>query len=536
MMERAASQSSTRARLWRLPGGVLFAFLAAPWAANAQVLPQPTRDASPRPTEIPVPKPAFRFNPGIEVQERHTDNVTLLNAVDARSDWVTDTAATINAQYRRRQADVSVDFRINKLFHERFANLDTTLRNMKAVAKLEPVEKWLFLDARGDIGQQNRSVFGPAGISDISSISRNRIETSSYQIAPSIRGNLTNAATYMVRANASELRTGDVNFPDSKSREWTGNLKSAAGGSVLGWALEGNRLSIENDAIQKRQDSRVRASLTFAVDQQLHLSAGTGREYSDLDGKEKTVSNTPGFGIEWSLGPRTQLAALTQKRFFGNDHLVVLAHRTALTTWRFSSAKEIAIPTNEPASSNPFSVNNLLLALLASSIPEGAEKLEEAQKKFEETGVPSISGIRGGVLFIRPLLNRRENAAIGLKGLRNTITIEVERREQRAIDGSSALPGTVAPIEDVRQRTANATWAYRLSRVSVLRLNASYLHAEGLSSNRLTSTQRLQGIYLSTQLSEQLSASASVQRVRFESTLAANYRETSYLSAVTYRF
>ncbi len=143
-----------------LPRHLLLALLAAPWTTSAQTLPQMAREVSAPPTELPVPKPAFRFNPGIEVQERHTDNVTLLNAVDARSDWVTDTAATINAQYRRRQADVSVDFRINKLFHERFENLDTTLRNMKAVAKLEPLEKWFFLDARGNIGQQNRSAFG----------------------------------------------------------------------------------------------------------------------------------------------------------------------------------------------------------------------------------------------------------------------------------------------------------------------------------------------------------------------------------------
>ena len=230
------------------------------------------------------------------------------------------------------------------------------------------------------------------------------------------------------------------------------------------------------------------------------------------------------------------MAAVTQKRFFGNDHLVAITHRTPLTAWRFTSSKEATVSANQLATSNPGSVYNLLLDLLASTIPDPIERAAAAQRKLEQTGIPATSGIQDGSLSVRPILSRRLDASVALLGSRNTITLNAGKHEQRGIDSSSLTPGIGAPIEEIRQFSANATWAYRLTPVSTMTLAVSHLHTEGLFTSNLTATQRLQSLFVVTQLGPHTFASIGLQRILFDSTVVNSYRENAFVSSLSVRF
>ncbi|MEP7154359.1 MAG: TIGR03016 family PEP-CTERM system-associated outer membrane protein [Betaproteobacteria bacterium] len=489
-------------------------------------------------TDLPVMviTPAFRFMPSIELNERYSDNAALLSSSLARSDWVTDLIAGLRIEYRAARASAQVDYRIDRPFHREFTNLDNTQRFLNSHATLEAVEKWLFVDASATITQQNRSAFGVTNISDINNVSANRIETTTYQLSPYIRGDLGTVATYQLRLNEADTRTGETTFPDTKTRQWSGFAKNQPSSGWLGWAVDGSSLAVDNPTVGRRDDSRARASLTFEVDSQLHLSLSGGRESSDLDGLQRRNTNTYGYGIEWSPSQRTQFAAVTQKRFFGNDHLVLLNHRTALTAWRFSSSKEVAISTNELAGSNALSVNNLLLDLLASSVPDPAMRAAASRQRFDQTGIPASSGIQDGFLSVRPFLSERQEGSLALVGQRNTITFDVSYRKQRALDGNTVTPNGAAPVEEIKQLNANAVWAYRLSPLSTLKLVASRLYTEGLFLPSLNSTQRLQSLFFVTQLGPHTYASLGVQRISFDSTVLPSYRENAFVSSLSLRF
>ena len=186
--------------------------------------------------------------------------------------------------------------------------------------------------------------------------------------------------------------------------------------------------------------------------------------------------------------------------------------------------------------SNSASVNNLLLDLLASTVPDSNARSEAIQRRFEQTGVSSSSGIQDGFLTVRPFLNLRQEASMALLGSRNTLTLSVGRREQRAIDGDNGTTGIVAPVEAIRQFRANVAWAYRVSPTSTLRLVVSHLHTVGLLTDTLSTTQQLQSLFLVTQMGPQLTASLGLQKMGFSSTVANSYRENVIVSAVSVRF
>ena len=351
-----------------------------------------------------------------------------------------------------------------------------------------------------------------------------------------MRGALGNLADYQLRLNASETRTGETAFPDSRTSELSGFIKSAASADWFGWSIDGNSLILDNDVTGKRRDSRVRASITAKLDAQMQVSVSGGTETTDLDGLEKRTRNTFGVGAEWSPSQRTKVAAVTQKRFFGNDHLVSITHRTPLTAWALSSAKEIAISSNELTGSNPSSVNSLLLDLLASTIPDPVGRADATQGRFEQSGIPATSGFQGGFLTFSPFVSRRLEASVVLRGNRNTVTIAIGQREQRALNAIATSPTGVSAVEEFRQTRYNATWAFRLSRVSNLRMVLSQFRTEGLFNENQNTTQRLQSLFLVTQLGQNTTASLGLQRITFDSTVATSYRENMFVSSMSFRF
>ncbi len=476
--------------------------------------------------------------PFLSITERYSDNVALAVPSAAISDWVTDAAAGLGLVYRAARASAQLDYRVNRLFHSKVSGLDSTQQFLNSGANFEAVEKWLFIDARADITQGNRSAFGPTDIAGVTGTSANRVETTTFQVAPNIRGPIKDLATYSLRMNAVETRARESAFPDSRSYLWTGFVKNARSAGRFGWSVTGGSLSVENDAIGKREDARVAGALTFEVDPQLHLSVSAGKESSDLDGQEKSVTNTGGVGLEWSPGPRTQLAAVTQTRFFGKDHLITITHRTPLTAWRFASIKEPAFASDGGSASNPFSVSNLMQDLLASSIPDPVARAEAVQQRLEQTGVPTSSGILSGTLTSRPFLSTRQDASVVLLGSRNTVTMALGQREQRALDGNTITPGGGAPIEEYRQQSANLAWAYRLTPVSTLTLVLSYLHTVDLYIDSRKTTERFQSLFFATRLGPHMSFSLGMERVQFDTTLATrnSYRENAFASSLSFRF
>ena len=516
------------------------AFLVFSQHVCAQSLPTASRPVSSAQTPIigepsspgsSAGAPGFRFVPILDLRERFTDNLLLATSALAQSDWTTDLAVGARVDYRAARASLQLDYLVNRRFHQRSSGFDNTQRQLSSNANVEAIEKWLFLDARASITQQYRSAFGVVGVADIAAVNANRVETTTYQLTPSIRGYVGGDSSYQLRINAAETRTGDKAFPPSRTYDWTGFLNGTASGR-LGWSVDATSFVFDNSSVGKRQDSRFRGAGIYQFNPQLQIALTLGREISDLDGGARRTTGMRGIRLEWRPSGRTQFFAESQKRFFGNSQIVQFSHRMPRSALRFSSSKEIAAATTELASSGVLPLGSTLANLLASN----ATDPNDLSKKLEQTGIPNASGFQNGFLAARPFLGRRDEASFALLGLRNTLTLSANRREQRALGNNGSGTGLAAPIEEIRQTVANAVWAYRLTPISTVRIVVSRLRANGLFLDNLSTTQRFQSVFFVTQIGSSAAASVGVQHVLFDSTKSASYRENAFISTLSIRF
>src|SRR5205807_6014513 len=114
----------------------------------------------------------------------------------------------------------------------------STQRFLNSSANVEAVDTLLFVEARAAISQQNRSPFGPAVTPDPSTPSANRVETAVYQVAPTLRGQLSDIASYQLRLNETSVRADNVSLPGTRTTEWVGKISDASSSAKLGWAVD----------------------------------------------------------------------------------------------------------------------------------------------------------------------------------------------------------------------------------------------------------------------------------------------------------
>ena len=525
------------ARRWPAAKGALFAVAAVGAAilstrSGAQA-PQPEL---PRPL-TPAPITAWRFTPEFSLTESYTDNAALVPSASAKSSWITESTPGIRIEKSGVRSRIYLDFRLHDFRYSGNSQLNNSQRLLTSRATVEAIDNLLYVDANANIAQENRSAFSIAGAAAATGPNGNRVETATNQISPYVRGRLGDVAAYQLRFVAADIRANDRALPDTKGKQWIGFIKNQRVVSGLGWSVDGNALCFRNDAVGKLCDERLRATLFYEVDPQVHVSVIGGREVTNFTGVQNDRRNTTGVGLEWSPGERTQFAAATERRFFGNSRSVHLKHRTALSAWNFTSSRDVASPSGQLSATGPGSTAGLLSDLLAASIPDPIAREAAVRQRLEESGLSANPVSGGGFATARPFLIRRNEISVALRGIYNTITLSYTRSDQRGL-GPANINSTdsFALSNDIRQQGVNLNWAYKLSPRSSLSLVATSLKSEGLSATDLDTNQRSLNVLFSTRLGTNTYASLGARRVHFDNSLDTGYRESAVLGSVSLRY
>ena len=429
-----------------------------------------------------------------------------------------------------------VSYRLRSYIYSGESRLNNNQNFLNSRAAFELVDNWMFVDARAGITQQSRSAFGAPVVADGGGTNANQTETRTFQLSPYVRGMFADRAIYQFRFNASESRTADNAFADSRTSEWLGLISTPPTPTRLGWLLDGSAQTVRNDDIGKRKNNRARASLIYQVMPTLALSAIGGYEDNSLASAEGRGGSSNGLGLEWNPSPRTRLVAIGQRRFFGNGHDVTFSHRTALTSWRFSSGRDVVLSQNIAVSANQISVSDLISDILSSSIPDPAARSAAVGQRLGQAGIPVTSTSSSGFLTSRPTLTRRQDASVAILGVRSTITLGLSRRDQRALGDTTGPADSFEVSDDIRQTIFNGSWIYRLTPMSSFTLATSKSKSEGLNSSGFESEQRVQSLYFNTSLGPQTTASIGIRHDRFDSTRANSYRENSVTGSLSVRF
>ena len=486
----------------------------------------------------PVWAENWKITPQVSLSETLTDNATLAPSGSKRGDLVTEVVPTISIDGAGARVKLHLDYQLDNLLYARDSSRNNTQNYLAALGTLEAIERWLFVEARGSITQQNISAFGSQAPSN-ASVNPNRAETAVYQVSPYIRGQFGSTAEYLLRFNWTTTTSKSDVLTDTGVNEWVGNIKGSTPLTALVWSVDGNnqKYYYNSNLARDTEASRLRGFLTYQLEPQFRVSVTGGRESNNFLSADQQGKTTSGFGFEWTPTERTQVSALREKRFFGDGHSLTIRHRTPQTSWSFSDSRDVNTLPNQLITAGLGTAFDLLFNALTTRIPDPVARAREAEQLLLQEGIPLDLAVRSAFLSSRVFQDRHREASVGLLGARNTVTLTAYSSERSSIGSGAGTLDDFALSPNVEQRGINADWSHKLSPLSSLSVLAWWVRSTGSSSAEDTKQWSLR-MLLSTQLGPKSFGTIGVRHVRFDNTgdPQASYRENAVTASVSLQF
>ncbi|NTV09504.1 MAG: TIGR03016 family PEP-CTERM system-associated outer membrane protein [Zoogloea sp.] len=473
--------------------------------------------------------------PRLTIMETLTDNVDLGPDDGKESALVTDIVPSIHIDGESARSKLRLDYEMHSLTYSQDSGRNNTQHYLNTAGSLEAIEKWMYLEARGNISQQAISSFGAQPFGN-ASVNENRTETSYYEVSPYIAGRVGSLADYLLRYRAATSQSTASTVGNAKLSEVTGNIKDDVDTGKLGWTVDGNSVRNDYDEARSVEAARVKAALVYMVDQQFRATVSGGRERNNYSSQDQESKNNYGAGFDWAPSERTKVSAMKERRFFGNGHNISVRHRTARTAWSYTDTRDVSTLLNELAATGTGNTFDLLYSALANSIPDPLARAREVQRLLQENGIPADLRAASSFLTTRVFVERNRELSLALLGLRNTITMAATLTERRALGIGATITDDFNSSPDIRQQGVSVDWAHRLTPRSSLNVLASRLHTTGTPESGFDSRQRLVRVNWSTQLGPRTYATVGARQVQFKSTTAQDFRERAIVAALSVSF
>lgn len=465
----------------------------------------------------------------------YSSNMALAATAPQRG-WIGDAAFGLNVNGAGERIKGFLDYQRDFLEYSSNSQWNRQLNNLKSFANIEAAEKWLYLDVSANVVQRNLVVFAPTSVNQTNA-GASLGETKTNQVAPYIRGHLFGNAEYLLRADAVDSRSDDQLLAPTRVGQLVGSVKSLANSGVIGWFTDFNRTNVRNDILDSRNDNRIRGGIVLPVGERAHLSLSEGRESTDFASQETDRLTTPGVGFDWQPSQHTKIAALGERRFYGNGHNILVHHTTAMTAWRYTDVKDIAILPLTLSGFNPGSIYELMANLLEASIADPLERSRAVRARMDQLGAaaPAIDG--AGVQTSRFYIDRLQEASFAILGKRNTVTFVLSQRMQELPDFAPVAVDNFSQFDSrIRQRNGTLTWLHLLTPQTAMNLGLIRIKTDGLTTDLTQSTETIATATMTMRVAPKLSAALSLHQTRGNSSVTGSYRENALMGSVVKRF
>jgi uncharacterized protein (PEP-CTERM system associated) len=336
------------------------------------------------------------------------------------------------------------------------------------------IDRVLFLDAGADIRQVEVDTFG-ARVGEGSP--ENARTAGTFRISPFINYELTSATSLLarytdVRTRYSGPGTDDVSTGSGIVRL---EVKPRPIGGGLEWSDERTEYrQVDGSGVRI---GRLAATVSVAVGDWV-LGAVAGRERSELSGTADTES-LAGARLYWAPGPRTELAAAVDRRFFGTGWSSILRHRTARMSFLLRAERE---PVTASSGVRGAGLSSFLDSILTTRNPDADQRRGLVDGLIATRGLrEDLGGPIGSSAAYAQLKTGAEATTVYL-GPRTTLsfTVFVDQRRRLVRDDDLAVTSTPT-LDDRRQRGVSLGWNHRLTPQMSLDVSLGGSNTEGLA-------------------------------------------------------
>ncbi len=405
---------------------------------------------------------------------------------------------------------------------------DTLQNNLNAVLNAELVERWLFVDTTASITQQAISAYGQQSV-DGTQINANRTEVSQLAIHPHAQGSLAGWMSYQIGLSADASHAQGAANADSRNTGLSLTLGSPSASAVVGWSLLGTQQTTSFGG-RSTDSGRLSLSLLMRPDSDWNASLRGGQETTSIGSLLRQTYNNWGGDLRWTPSPRTTVLVGTDQRYFGRSHQVLLEHRFANSSLRYTSNGGANNAANGSGVGQPVTVYQLFYNQLASAQPDPTLRDQLVRDTLLGLHLDGNAVVPGGFANGGPTLQRRDDLSLSYLGRRSTLTLQAFSSDTRRLDTTTPGVDTAA----VRQMGLTGTITYHLTPTSNVNFSGSGLRTPGTATqagNRLRSA----ALSWSDQFNKFVSLSATARYSAFDGGVNP-YRESALSASLNLRF
>ena len=475
--------------------------------------------------------------PSIGVSELVTDNVNLVPSNEAQSDLVTQITPAVTFSGIGARARVIGSIALPVLLYARTGSENNDVYPTAEVfGRIEAIERLFYVDGAISVTQPFLSPFG-AQPSGLSNATENRYTQATYRISPYIRGTTPSNIDYELRNNSiwSNISSAPIDTSNSYTSEWIGRIDTPV--APLGWSAYLSAVDVKFSDQATQRLNVFTFGPRYAYDPQLRFSLIGGYEANRFPFTDYTGA-VYGGGVQWRPGPRTNVTANVEHRFFGTGYLVNLSHRTPLSVWGLSASRSVTTYAQELTTvTGTSSIPGLLNQLFTSRVPNADARQEEVDQYVQSQGLPTALASPVNTYSEEVLLAENFSASVGLLGTRNSLFLTVYYLKTEPIAGSGEpLPGALAGSNNNTQTGINFVWSHNLTRSAVLNFNGFLQRTTANSPFSGYTNQGGARLDFQVPLSPKTTFITGVRYQSLGSDVSPGYTETAAFAGLNYRF
>ncbi|MET0207670.1 MAG: TIGR03016 family PEP-CTERM system-associated outer membrane protein [Burkholderiaceae bacterium] len=471
----------------------------------------------------------FSVSPRISVSETWTDNLRLTGDGYQDRALVTSVTPGVSVSSRSGVFRGTLDYSLDAIVYTKSDSKNRVQNQMNGRGTAELVPQALFVDVIGNISQQSISAFGTQSPSNELD-NANRTETRQLQVSPYWRGLLLGSATFELRASGTIRDNSETTGGNGNTKEGTLSFSlSGPQGRALNWGLQANttRQHYEQTGLDYRSSMGL-GSLTWVPDVDVQLGVNGGVERNDYLGAETTTIY--GVSGKWTPTPRTSLSADWQHHNYGASHNFRFEHRMARFVVRAVSTQSVNTGASPDGQLNNYGLLDLQFSALE---PDPVKRDILVRTTLAALGLKPDGISNAGFLANTAMLQRRSEVSMAWSGQRLTVTLGLNDNNSRALGVAPSGSGDLSLSDNVRQRGATVSVAYRLTPTASSTLTANRQHSAGDGGLGGDTTS----LYFTTtvRLGARTDASLGLRHTRSDDQFLA-YRENAVFATLTQRF
>lgn len=488
-------------------------------------------------TALPTLAQSWTVEPGVSSQLTWTSN-SLLGTGAAQDDTVLEVRPRLRILGEGAGLRIAGSIALNGIVYLDRTQSSRALPEGDLTARLEAVERWLYLEAAVRAAQASSDPFGvrPEGSS-----TSNTVTATQARFSPSIEAAIGPLTRYRIRSDNTwtEDTTADAAAAGSTG---AGGYFGRHSGSIehdprpLGWRFEAERSNTryDDDLTAPLVTDLARIVVDYALFEDLSVGLRGGYERNSFIATDQRNAI---YGVQgrWQPSPRTLLTAEGERRFFGSAWRFGFDHRTPHFAVGLSLSR--AVQSNPqslfeiPATGN---VEALLLSMFTTRYPDPAERSRVVQKFIVDQGLPSATLGATSIYSQRLSLVTSRIGSIAVIGLRNSLVLNgFHIRTEDVPDLIALQPGL--PTNNTLQYGAGLTFSHRLAMAISLGATIDWSRIRALDGPELT-TQRGARVQVSVQASPKTGVIFGVRYRNLDSNVSVPGREGSVYVGLDHRF